>query len=252
MIFIKQEWQIDIMKPKKDISILLGKDYVVNDAITIKQPTIGDILEIGEEQYFQTVFTLTCIPSDMKYRLYKMGLDYEKVEDYELFFLFSPTIDSSISKRLFYGVDLSNFEMGKDMNNDSLILMDEENDIVIDKFAYIKIAGFFRSLHGLTPKVEHAGNEETKKILIEEEKMKIEMNKDKEFDSTLYSLILSMVNTEEFKYDFSSIQNLNIAAFLASVTQIQKKKSALALLQGCYSGMIDTSKIKQDNLQWIG
>ena len=129
MIFIKQEWQIDIMKPKKDISILLGKDYVVNDAITIKQPTIGDILEIGEEQYFQTVFTLTCIPSDMKYRLYKMGLDYEKVEDYELFLLLAPTIDSSISKRLFYGVDLSN-------------------------------------LHGLTPKVKHAGNEETKKILI--------------------------------------------------------------------------------------
>lgn len=235
----------------KDLSIVFGEDYYITDAISIHQPTLGDIREMGEERYFQTIFTLTCIPSDMKYRLFQLGLDYEEVEDFDLFMLMAPTIDSDISQKLFIGVDLSKFEMAQNQINGDLVLVDMEDDIMIDKFAYLKICDYFRSLHGLKLKVEKAGNEETKKILIEEDKERYEMNQGKEFEPILPPLIISMVNTEEFKYDYSSVQNLNIAAFMASVEQIQKKKQAVALLQGCYSGMIDTSKIKTEDLNWI-
>ena len=187
----------------------------------------------------------------MKYRLFKLGLDYEEVEDFDLFMLMAPTLETDISQRLFMGVDLSKFEMAQNQVNGDLVLVDMEDDIMIDKLAYIKICDYFRSLHGLKPKVEIAGNEETKKILIEEDKMKYEMNQNKEFEPILLPLVISMVNTEEFKYDYQSVQDLNISAFMSSVEQIQKKKQAVALLQGCYSGMIDTSKIKTEDLNWI-
>lgn len=234
-----------------NLSILLGHDFYVNDAISIHQPTIGDIEKMGEDLYFQTVFSLTCIPSDMKYKLFKMGLDYEKVEDFALFMLTAPTIEPDISKKLFNGVDLSKFEIMEDKDNQMLVLADLEDDIVIDKFAYVKICEYFRTLHNLSPKVELAGNEETKKILIEEDKVKSQLAQSKEYKPILPSLVIAMVNTEEFKYNYQTVQDLNIAAFLASVEQIQKKKQAIALLQGCYSGMIDTSKINQQDLSWI-
>ena len=87
----------------KDLSIIFGDDYYINDAISIHQPTLRDIKEMGEDKYFQAVFTLTCIPSDMKYRLFKLGLDYEEVEDFDLFMLMAPTLETDISQRLFMG-----------------------------------------------------------------------------------------------------------------------------------------------------
>lgn len=235
----------------KDLSVIFGDDYYINDAITIHQPTLRDIKEMGEDKYFQAVFTLTCIPSDMKYRLFKLGLDYEEVEDFELFMLMAPTLETDISQRLFMGVDLSKFEMAQNQANGDFVLVDMENDIMIDKLAYLKICDYFRSLHGLKPKVEKAGNKFTKQLLIDEDKARYELNKDKEFEPILLPLIISMVNTEEFKYDYQTVQDLNIAAFMSSVEQIQRKKQAVALLQGCYSGMIDTSKIKTEDLNWI-
>ena len=235
----------------KDLSVIFGDDYYITDAISIHQPTLRDIKEMGEDKYFQAIFTLTCIPSDMKYRLFKLGLDYEEVEDFELFMLMAPTLETDISQRLFMGVDLSKFEMAQNQANGDFVLVDMENDIMIDKLAYLKICDYFRSLHGLKPKVEKAGNKFTKQLLIDEDKARYELNKDKEFEPILLPLIISMVNTEEFKYDYQTVQDLNIAAFMSSVEQIQRKKQAVALLQGCYLGMIDTSKIKTEDLNWI-
>lgn len=234
-----------------NLTLLFGDDYIINDALSIHQLTLGEIKELGEEKYFQAVFSLTCIPSDMKYRLFKMGLDYEEVDSFDLFILIAPTIDPDVSKKIFCGVDLSNFEMAQNQDNGDLVLVDVENDIMIDKIAYLKISEYFRTLHGLKLKVEKAGNEWTKSILIEEDRVKSEQNKNKEFEPILFPLVVSMVNTEEFKYNYETVQNLNISAFMASVEQIQRKKQAIALLQGCYSGMIDTKKIKSEELNWI-
>lgn len=44
--------------------LYFGDDYVVNDRITLMQPTIGQIVDYGEAKYFSMVHTLTAIPSD--------------------------------------------------------------------------------------------------------------------------------------------------------------------------------------------
>ena len=44
--------------------LYFGDEYVINDKIKMKQPTIGDIVDYGEAAYFSMVHTLTAIPSD--------------------------------------------------------------------------------------------------------------------------------------------------------------------------------------------
>lgn len=44
--------------------LYFGDDYVINDKITISQPTIGMVADYGEAQYFSMVHSLTAIPSD--------------------------------------------------------------------------------------------------------------------------------------------------------------------------------------------
>ena len=63
--------------------LYFGDDYVINDRIKLMQPTVGQIVDYGEQSYFSMVHTLTAIPSDMKSMLWdQMELDWTKVEDF--------------------------------------------------------------------------------------------------------------------------------------------------------------------------
>lgn len=46
------------------LKLYFGEPYVVNKYITIFQPTIGDIIEYGEREYYSMIQTITAIPSD--------------------------------------------------------------------------------------------------------------------------------------------------------------------------------------------
>ncbi|HAU86149.1 MAG TPA: hypothetical protein DCW90_11840, partial [Lachnospiraceae bacterium] len=58
------------------LQMYFGYDYVINEHIKIHQPKIREIVAQGEKDYFSTVYTLTAIPSDMKFQLFEMGLDW--------------------------------------------------------------------------------------------------------------------------------------------------------------------------------
>lgn len=51
------------------LSLYMGDPYVVNQYITIKQPTVGQITKYNEQQYYSMVYTLTATGSDMKSQL---------------------------------------------------------------------------------------------------------------------------------------------------------------------------------------
>ena len=47
-----------------ELKLYIGDDYVINDKIKVKQPTIRQIAEFGERDLFSVVHTITAIPSD--------------------------------------------------------------------------------------------------------------------------------------------------------------------------------------------
>ena len=174
------------------LQLYFGDDYVINDKIKIKQPTIGEIVDFGEAQYFSVVHTLTAIPSDMKSQLWDIGLDWTEIEDFELFIMLAPTLPVEKTRLLFGDLDFTKLKPYKNRENGDVLLADLDADVKIDKLIYLRIVNYLRKVHNITPKVERAANKTTKQILIDEDRMKINANKEKPFKSSLLPLISSV------------------------------------------------------------
>lgn len=234
-----------------ELQILFGFDYKVTDFLTIHQPKVGEILEYGEQQYFSMVYTLTATPTNMMSVLDDMGIDYTKISDFELFLIIASTMPQEQTEILLGDLDLSAMRVGTSNINGLTVLGIPGTDYYIDEYSYQNVVDYIRKMHGIVPDHKKAGNAITKRFLIEEDRRRRNKMNGQKFESTLFPLVVSMLNTEEFKYNSREILNIGVCEFLESVKQIQKKKNAMALLQGSYSGMVDTSKIDKNAFNWL-
>lgn len=239
--------------------IYLGEDLKINDQITIYQPSILDIAKYGETHYFNIVYKICSIPSDYKSELWDLGYNYSKLDDFELFVLLTRDVDME-DTRLLFGEDISLKDMIPliDSESNSLILYDENTELVITREIYTEVISFVREMHNIHPKRERAANKETLQLLVDEDRRKKmqrikDASQESSQDSFLLPLISSMVNSPGFKYDIESLKNLGIYAFLDSVQRIQAINTAASISTGMYSGMVDISKspnlLKQ--LNWL-
>ena len=118
------------------LQLYFGDPYVVNENITILQPNIGQIMEYGEKKYYSMVHTITAIPSDMKSQLADMGLDYEQLEDFELFTMLAPTLQKESTSIIFGDIDFTKLKPYRNPQNDLIVLADKESGLVIDQLIY--------------------------------------------------------------------------------------------------------------------
>lgn len=234
-----------------ELKMFFGYDYKVNDYITVHTPSIGEIIEFGEKEYFSTVYTLTAIPSDMKSQLFDMEIDYETLEDYHLFYMLTRAINKEQTSILLGDLDLSKFEMCLNNETKEEVMYNPETDAILDELAYQKLVGYIRKLHGIKPKIEHAKNKTTKKILIQLDRDRIAQAKNKPYTSQLRPLISAMMRYPGFKYKSNELKECSIYEFMDTVYGAQIYISSTALIQGSYSGMIDTSKINKKEFNWM-
>ena len=233
------------------VKMYFGKDYKINDKIILKSPSVGDIIDFGEREYYSMVYTLTCIPSDMKSQLDDMGIDYMKISDFELFILLTRNLTKEKTCLLLGDLDLSKFEPVVNQENGDLCLYDEENDILIDQLIYMNIVGYIRLLHNLKPKIEKAATETVRQILIKLDRDKIAKSKNEPYKSQLKDLISGMMRYPGFKYKSWELQQCSLYEFMDTVQGAQIYVSTTALLKGMYSGMVDTSKINKKEFNWL-
>lgn len=234
-----------------ELSMFFGYDYIVNDKIRIKHPKIREIVEFGESKYFDFVYTICAIPSDMKSTLWDMGIDYEEIDDFTLFVMLSKELSEECSKFIFNDLDISTFDLSFDIDTGEYVLLSADGTVVIDRLLYRVIVDYIRKVHGIVPKVEKSYNALTKKKLIELDRQKKLNNKKNKHPSILLPLIVSLTCTEECKHNSTTIQDAGLYEVFESIKQINKKKSACALLQGSYSGFVDTSKINKEAFNWM-
>ena len=234
-----------------ELQMYFGEPFYINDKITVYIPTIGDIVEFGERQYYSMIHTLTCIPSDMKSQLDDLGVDYMQISDFELFMMLSRGLPQESTKLIFGDLDLSKFAPYINQVNNETVLYDVENDIVIDKLIYIKIVDYLRKIHNIKPKVEKAANKTTRKILIQLDRERIKKSKEEPYKSQLKPLISAMMRFPGFKYKRNELKECGLYEFMDAVSGAQIYISSTALLQGSYSGMIDTSKINKKEFNWM-
>lgn len=178
-----------------------------------------------------------------------MGFDYEKMEDFQLFQMLVPTLSQESTSILFGDIDFTKLKVYRNPQNDLMVLADKESGVVIDQLIYERIANYLRSVHGLKKKVEKAKNAMTKRVLIEEDRRNIELNKNKPYKSFLTPLVSAVKVRMGYTKDY--VRNMGVFEFFDDVARLQIINNADALLRGMYSGMIDTKKIDKKALNWM-
>lgn len=232
------------------INLLFQKQYAINDKIKIMIPTVGDILE-DEDGYYSMVTSLTAMPIDLMCELDDAGIDFTQITEYELFLILFGSLRESDTSLIFGDLDLTNFEIAESEQNGMPLLYDRESDIVIDRAIQGQIAATLRKIHHLEKNRRRPANEEVKKYMLERAREKAKRRKNRKSFSQLEELIIAMVNTEQYKYDYEGTKNLTIYQFNESVRQVIKKVDYEHRMAGIYAGTIDPKGMKRDELNWL-
>ena len=263
------------------LKIFFGEPFELNEYITIHQPSIGEILEFGEQKAFSTVVAFTGNTTLYRLQLWDMGIDWNKITNFDLFCMLAPAIPQEDTKLLFGDLDFTKFrlcakpwENGEppseyDENGEKradwelrpeVVLYDVENDYLIDEVLYLQIREYLREVFDQHPKNEFARGKYTKESMIEEERTKLKIAERKklkgEVDDYGGSYLLPLISTLSmypgFKYKTSELKELGIAEFMSAVKKMQIMENTSALLKGMYGGFLDTSKIDtRTELNWF-
>ena len=231
-----------------ELSLYFGDPYIVNDYITITIPKIGDVVAYGERKYYSMIQTISAIPSEMKSQLWDMGLDWTQMTDFQLFMMLAPTLSKDSTSIIFGDLDFQSLRPFENKENETVFLGNPETGVIIDELAFGKIHSYLCSAHNLTKKVEKAANEYTKKFMIDEDRQKLKYNSKQPYKSFLKPLISSVKCRMGYTLDY--VKKMGLVEFFDDLSRLQIIVNADALLQGSYSGMVDTSKIPKKNFDW--
>lgn len=231
-------------------NLLYKRSYAINKSIKIMIPSVGEVID-HEDDYYNLVSVLTAMPIDMMVQLDDAGVDFTAINDYELFMLLFPSIKKQNTGLIFGDLDLKNFKHDISKENGNFILRDEKNDITIDRAIHGQIAGTLRMIHHLEKNRRKPANPEAKEFMLKRARDRIRRKKNRSEDSRLESLIIAMVNTEQYKYDFEGTRELSIYQFNESVRQIIKKVDYDNRMYGVYTGTINAKELSQDDLNWL-
>lgn len=233
------------------LNLLYQKEYEINDSIKIVIPSVGEIID-NEDNYYNLVTALTATPVDLLVQLDDMGIDFTEINDYDLFRLLFPTLQKQ-ETRLIFGnsLDLNDFEMYRSSKNNSVELYDSKHDITIDRLIHNKIASVLRKIHHLEKNIRRPANKEAKEYMIRRAREKALRNRNRKQDSQIESLIVAMVNTEQYKYDFEGTRELSIYQFNECVRQVIKKIDYDNKMHGVYAGTINAKSLSPADLNWL-
>lgn len=238
------------MENKKSLLKLSSID-IPDTKLSIRIPTVGEILE-NEQHYYNLVYSLTATPYQYMVQLDDLGRDFRDVTDYQLFMTLFPLFAKEDISILFGDIDLSDIEIYKNNQNDTLILYSCKNDITIDEFIYNQIVACIREINVIKRENRTVGNDEAKESRIKLERKHQKRNANKPYEPYLEKLVVALVNRPEFKYNYEQTDHLTIYQFNQSLKQIQTSINFDNTMIGVYAGTVDTSKLKDNScLSWI-
>lgn len=233
-----------------------GENYRVNQYITIFNPFVYEIKDFGEDQYFSVLNMFTRKPYDIAVELSDMGIDYQTITDWDLFYETIIQVPVEYTCILFGRLDFTEFTRCVNPENGFKYLQNKNNtEFRIDEAVYRKIVTYLRYVHFISEKVEYdVGNSMAKKFLIDRMRRKqkkllkdLELGKIKK-QSQLSNMIKYCVNNTNFKYDYSTVMDLKLNLLYESYYFIVHNNERDNVMSGIYHGAIDTTKMKDKSI----
>lgn len=271
---------------KSDINLLkiyFGDPYPITDKITIFQPTIQDIIEYGEHEFYAMLYMFIGNTTYRKLFLWRSGIDWNKMSDYELFCNLVVNLPQEKTAIFFGDLDFETFQMdytgyeppeeeppdpdakkptAKDRQRKEFELFEKsitlrstvDEELEINAETYHKIVEVLCQITQIFPKTEYSFSKATKELLIEEEenleKRALKEQSD-EPTSSLLPMISSCINHPGFKYKSSELREIGLSEFMDSVKRLQIYESTRALYTGMYSGFADMSKVPKEQFDFM-
>lgn len=239
--------------PVDELKLYLGSNIKIANGIILYQPTIGEIANYNEAEYFSVASTICATPSSMKVALDDMKLDYMKVDDFQLFMMLCKSLTPDKTKPLLGDLDLTRFEPRPYGPTEEVVLFNGEYDengkpIIISSIIYEALVTYIRKMHGFKKQVDKAGNAITRKVLIDEDRKAAERNKNKPYKSFLVPLVSSLQGRQGYTKEY--ICNMGLYEFMNQINRVQIIVQADAALGGMYSGFVDTKRMDKTVLDW--
>lgn len=266
-----------------ELTLYAGDEIEITKDIIITQPTLKQIKKFGERKYFNAVQTFTSVGADMKWQLWDMGIDYTKIDDFDLFVQYISQLVSS-KKRIYaelindkekYANILSSLSQEdiEDMQKNPLelilkdldfadfiplkakysedveqvVLYHPKKDITINKIIYLQMTEVIRKIHGFKRNNEIPANEQTKMDLIEDARDEFNLAKNKSFKSVILPL-LSTLKVQSGQWGNDKIWDTKINEFFYDIKRAGHIQEAKMLLQGAYSGFTSLKGVSNDKI----
>ena len=238
------------------LQLYFGEDYIVDDQIIIHQPTIQDYIDYGEDNIQAVIYPFICNTTKCRLQLWEQGIDWNKISNQELFSLLIKRMDLTYSRLIFGNIDFQKFELFNRTKNgeESLVLYNAEQNILIDEQLREKMCKYIQYMfHTFPPEEEFTSSKTLKRDLINRDKQNLlAMKKDKSLKPpSLLSMISFYLNHPGSKYKKNELREVGIVEFYDSVQRLQIYESTHAVLNGSYSGFIDTSKIPKNEFNFM-
>ena len=245
---LRNQFEFDRLK------MYFGYDYTTKNGIIIRQPTLGEIIEVGEKKFYETLNVFVANPTSFRLPLWKMGIDWCKLTDFELFCILYQNIDKDICKLFLPECQIYDYKVYSeqiDEDTSDVVLYNPENESIIRNIDYLEISQYLRTMFNIFPKIEYAAGKATRESIIWEDEQNANKNKDEGYSSSLQPLVSSCLNHPGFKYKKSELKEVGICEFMDSVNRLQVYENTRALLSGSMSGFCDTSKVPKESFNFM-
>lgn len=137
----------------------------------------------------------------------------------------------------------------------------KKGGVVIDMYIHMILNDCLREAHGIKERkkaIELAATEGTKRMLImadrDDREKAARMYKTYGYQSNIEPIVIALVNSSDFPYDYQTVQDISFYTIIKSVKQVSKLKQHYFTMLGIYSGTIDQKSVvgrSKSALEWI-
>ena len=181
----------DLLLINDELKIYRGEDYVVSNYIKIHQPTLNEICDCGERDYYSMVYNLTATPQSMKVQLWDMGIDYTTITPFELFYnILYKAYSQGKTSIIFGDLDFTKFQVMQRKDDESILLYQE-----------VPVGDIYNAKHEL---VYHFSNllDASRFVGCEVDDLIEELSKSNKYNNFIFSnMQLESIIIDEFTYN---------------------------------------------------
>lgn len=255
--------------PKVEFDLLqmyFGEPYEIDleetmGKVVVLQPSIGDIVRIGESRFYQTLNIFTCNTTQYRLILWDLGIDWNKFSDFELFVMLHSQADPEVTSLLFKDLDIASMvplmkRKSPDDENGELVLWDNDKQIEINANVHNHFSQYLRAMFNTFPEEKITNMDTLKNWYITKDRRAAEHAQEEEAKGkkksfSIQPIVSACVNHPGFKYKLKELKDVGVMEFYDSVSRLQIYEQCTALMKGMYSGFVDGSKIKAEDYNFM-